>query len=215
MTEPKKPKQNTYEEARSLAWEALSARDPAEVASCGLVGLDDSGRIKVPFLADIFLIDITERRALFENESEVYPFLSVLILHYLVGAGKDSVSGEWISFREFEGGDAYFGSFTDRSLVPFKSAFENCPDLLAPAAGLLGGEPVEFGDIGMRVPVFPKLPLAVVLWRGDEEFPPEVNILFDKTANSILRTEDLAICGALTVSKLRKNAEKLFDAQGA
>ena len=59
------------------------------------------------------------------------------------------------------------------------------------------------------MPVFPKLPLAVVVWRGDSEFPPDVNILFDKTANTILRTEDLAICGALTVSKLRKNAEKI------
>ena len=59
------------------------------------------------------------------------------------------------------------------------------------------------------MPVFPKVPLAVVLWRGDDEFPPEVNILFDRTANSVLRTEDLAICGALTVSKLRKNAEKI------
>ena len=209
MTELEKPKQNTYEEARSLAWEALSARDSAEVAACGLVELDDSGRVKVPFLSDTFLVDIPARKVLFENEAEVYPFLSVLILHYLVGADKGAISGEWISFREFEGGDAYFGSFTDRSLVPFKNAFENRPDLLEPAAGPLGGEPVEFGDIGIRVPVFPKLPLAVVLWRGDDEFPPEVNILFDKSANSILRTEDLAICGALTVSKLRKNAEKL------
>ncbi len=212
MTELKKPKQNTYEEARALAWEALSGRAPADVAANALAGLDGAGRIEVPFLADIFLVDTAARKVLFENGSEVYPFLSVLILHYLVGAGEGSISGEWISFREFEGGDAYFGSFTDRSLVPLKNAFENHSDLLAPAAEPLGGEPIEFGDVGMRVPVFPRLPLAVVLWRGDEEFPPEVNILFDKTANSILRTEDLAICGALTVSKLRKNAEKLSKA---
>jgi hypothetical protein len=215
VTDLKKPEQNTYEEARALAWKALWGRDPAEVAADGLMGLDEDGLIKVPFLSDIFLVDIAARKVLFEGGPEVYPFLSVLILHYLVGAGKSSISGEWISFREFEGGDAYFGSFTDRSLVPLKNAFEDNPDLLRPAAEPLGGEPLEIGDVGMRVPVFPKLPLAVVLWRGDEEFPPEAGILFDKTANSILRTEDLAICGALTVSKLRKNAEKLSDAQGA
>ena len=212
MTEPKQPAQNTYEEARSLAWEALSAREPADVAASGLVELDDSGRIKVPFLADIFLVDVAARKVLFENESEVYPFLSVLILHYLVGAGDEPLAGEWVSFRVFEGGVAYFGSFTDRSLVPLKNAFEDNLDLLPAAAEPLGGEPLEFGDVAVRVPVFPKLPLAVVLWRGDEEFPPEAGILFDQTANSILRTEDLAICGALTVSKLRKNAEKLSKA---
>lgn len=212
MTELEKPTQNTYEEARALAWEALSGREPAKVAACGLVGLDESGRIKVPFLADIFLVDVAARKVLFENESEVYPFLSVLILHYLVGAGDEPLAGEWVSFRVFEGGVAYFGSFTDRSLVPLKNAFEGNPDLLPAAAEPLGGEPLEFGDVAVRVPVFPKLPLAVVLWRGDEEFPPEAGILFDQTANSILRTEDLAICGALTVSKLRKNAEKLSKA---
>ena len=205
----KKPQQNTYEEARSRAWTSLSERDPAVVCACGLVELDEAGRIKIPFLADIFLVDVTAEKVLFENESEVYPFLSVLILHYLVGVDEAPLAGDWISFREFEGGDAYFGSFTARSLVPLKNALGDTPDLLPPAAEPLGGEPVEFGDVAMRIPVFPKVPLAVALWRGDEEFPPEVSILFDKSANSILRTEDLAICGALTVSKLRKNVEKI------
>lgn len=206
----KPPQQNTYEEARELAWAALSERDLALVASSGLVELDEAGsRIKVPFLADNYIVDVGARRVLFESGAELYPFLSVLILHYLIGVDETPLSGEWISFREFEGGDVYFGSFTDRSLVPLKKVFGRRPELLPAAGDPLGAEPLDFGDVGRRVPVFPKVPLAVVLWRGDSEFPPEVNILFDKTANSILRTEDLAICGALTVSKLRKNAEKI------
>lgn len=210
MTEMKQPPQNTYEAARELAWATLQRRDPALIASHGLLELDESGgKIKVPFLVDKYLVDIQSRKVLFESGSEVYPFLSVLILHYLVGVDATPLAGEWISFREFEGGNAYFGSFTDRTLTPLRNAFGHDPDLLAPAAAPLGAEPIDFGDAGMRVPVFPKVPLAVVLWRGDSEFPPEVNVLFDKTANAILRTEDLAICGALTVSKLRKNADKI------
>ena len=206
----KRPPQNTYEEARKLAWAALEGRDPAQVASCGLLEMDEAtGRIKVPFLADSYFVDIQSQKVLFEGGSEVYPFLSVLLLHYLVGVDQTPLAGEWISFREFDGGGAYFGSFSDRTLNPLKTAFGHDPGLLAPAAEPLGGEPLEFGDVGMRVPVFPKIPLAVVLWRGDSEFPPEVSVLFDRTANSFLRTEDLAICGALTVSRLRKNAEKL------
>jgi len=209
MIEIKKPSQNTYEEARELAWKTLVERDPAHVAACGLLGLDGEGRIKLPFLADNFFVDIAERKVLFENGPEVYPFLSVLLLHYLVGVDDTPLADDWISFREFEGGDVYFASFTDRSLAPLKNAFGERPDSLPAAAEPLGAEPLGFGDVGLRVPVFPKVPLAVVLWRGDDEFPPEVNILFDRTANSILHTEDLAICGALTVSKLRKNAEKI------
>lgn len=213
MPPMKRPPQNTYEAAREIAWATLQQRDPATVAAHGLVELDEpGGRLAVPFLADRYFVDVTERKVLFENGSEVYPFLSVLLLHYLVGVDENALTGEWISFREFEGGDAYFGSFSDRTLAPLKNAFGHRPDLLPPAAAPLGAEPLDIGDVGLRIPVFPKVPLAVVLWRGDSEFPPEVNVLFDRTANSILRTEDLAICGALTVSKLRKAAEKIEKA---
>jgi hypothetical protein len=206
----KHPKQNTYEDALRLAWATLRERDPAMVTSHGSIELGEARRIRVPFLGDRYFVDLESQKVLFENGSEVYPFLSVLLLHYLVGVSETSLAGEWIPFREFEGGSAYVGSFTDRSLVPLRRAFGDRPDLLVPAGGPLGAEPLDLGDVSVRVPVFPKIPLAVVLWRGDDEFPPEANILYDKTANSILRTEDLAICGALTVSKLRKNAEKIM-----
>lgn len=206
----KKPPPNTYEAARELAWKTLETREPEKVASNGLLEIEQhSGRIVVPFLADRFFVDLVNKRVFFENGAEVYPFLSVLLLHYLTGVDERPLTGEWISFREFAGGDAYIGSFHNRSLVPLRNSFGDSPDLLPKAAEPLGAEALDFGDVGLRIPVFPKIPLAVVLWRGDSEFPPDANILFDKTANTILRTEDLAISGALTVSKLRKNAEKI------
>ncbi|MBI4831413.1 MAG: DUF3786 domain-containing protein [Candidatus Lindowbacteria bacterium] len=208
-----KPAQNTYEEARKLAWVCLRQRDPDKIARDGFLFHEEgTKRIVVPFLADRYFVDMQSQKVFFENGAEVFPFLSVLLLHYLVGVDETPLANEWISFREFDGGNAYFGSFNDRSLAPLKNVFGNQPDLLPEVARQLGAEPLDFGDVGVRVAVFPKVPVAVVMWRGDSEFPPDANILFDKTANHILRTEDLAICGALTVSKLRKNAEKLKKA---
>lgn len=206
----KRPQQNTYEAAREFAWGRLAEKDPATIASNGLLEYNAAaGLISIPFLADRYKVNLRAKKVMFENEAEVYPFLSVLLLHYLMGVDDRPLTGEWISFREFEGGDAYIGSFTNRTLLPLKNAFGHRPELLAKAAAPLGADQLDFGDVGLRIPVFPKLPLAVVLWRGDAEFPPDVNVLFDRTANSILRTEDLAICGALTMSRLRKNAEKM------
>lgn len=205
----KRPPQNTYEDALRLAWADLAGRTPGEIAAAGLLEMDQaSGAIKMPFLGDQYFVNIASRKVLFEHRADVYPFLSVLLLHYLVGVDDTPLAGEWVSFREFEGGDAYFGAFTNRSLVPLKETFGDNPDLLRPAAISVGGEPLDYGDVGVRVPVFPKVPLAVVLWRADSEFPPEANILFDGTANRFLRTEDLNICSALMVSKLRRGAEK-------
>jgi hypothetical protein len=205
-----RPLQNTYEDALQAAWERLREKDPAVIAANGLLEYEKAtGLIHLPFLVDNYKVDFAARKVMFANNQPVYPFLSVLLLHYLVGAPSRPLSGEWVSFREFEGGDVYIGSFTNRTLIPLKNTFGERPDLLEKAAGPLCAARLDFGDVGVRIPVFPKLPLAIVLWRGDEEFPPDVNVLYDKTANEILRTEDLAICGALTMSKLRKNAEKL------
>ena len=116
-----RPPQNTYEAAREAAWAALQQRSLALVAANGLLQLEEtSGRVIVPFLADRYFVDVRARKVFFENGSEVYPFLSVLLLHYLVGVTDKPLSGEWISFREFEGGEVYFGSFNDRTLIPLK-----------------------------------------------------------------------------------------------
>lgn len=205
-----RPPQNTYQDALRVAWRELEGKEPEKVAGDGLLSVDPSaGLIDIPFLGDHYKVDLAERKVMFENGQDVYPFLSVLLLHYLIGVSDRALTGEWVSFREFEGGDSYIGSFTNRTLIPLKNTFGDRPELLEKAAASLGASRLDLGDVGLCIPVFPKLPLAIVVWRGDEEFPPDVNVLYDKTANDILRTEDLAICGALTMSKLRKNAEKL------
>jgi hypothetical protein len=205
-----RPPQNTYQDALQVAWRELEGKEPDKVAADGLLTVDLSTRlIDIPFLGDHYKADLVGRKVTFENKQEVYPFLSVLLLHYLMGVSDRPLTGEWISFREFEGGDSYVGSFTNRTLIPLKNAFGDQPELLEKAAASLGATRLDFGDVGLCIPVFPKLPLAIVVWLGDDEFPPDANVLYDKTANDILRTEDLAICGALTMSKLRKNAQKL------
>ena len=41
--------------------------------------------------------------------------------------------------------------------------------------------------------LFPRLPILLQLWEGDDEFPPEVRLLYDTSASNYLPTEDLAV----------------------
>ena len=69
------------------------------------------------------------------------------------------------------------------------------------AAKLLGGVERSFGDASFEVEALKGIPLTYILW-GAEEFPAVANILYDESASNYLPTEDLAVLGELTTSRL-------------
>jgi hypothetical protein len=54
----------------------------------------------------------------------------------------------------------------------------------------------------MRAYFFPKLPIVIALWIGDEEVPASANILFDANAGNILPTEGLSVAAGVLVGRL-------------
>jgi len=50
----------------------------------------------------------------------------------------------------------------------------------------------------------PRVPLTVTLWLGDEELPPEGNIIFDSSITGYLPTEDITVLCEILVLKLVK-----------
>jgi hypothetical protein len=82
------------------------------------------------------------------------------------------------------------------------STFGRDLGLYLEVAARLGGEPQELGDAAARFLAFPLVPVTHVLWRGDEEFPPEANILFDETIAQHLPTEDIAALAGASVYRL-------------
>ncbi len=52
---------------------------------------------------------------------------------------------------------------------------------------------MNYGDIAVTIPAFSRVPITLVLWRGDDEFPPNANILFDSTILDYLSAEDVNV----------------------
>ena len=62
----------------------------------------------------------------------------------------------------------------------------------------MGGCKADYGDAAVTINGFKMVPVTIVLWRGDEEFPPRGNILFDSTIPEYLSTEDITVlCDAI------------------
>jgi hypothetical protein len=131
-----------------------------------------------------------------------------LILHYLLNASGEPLTGRTIDFRQVPEGSFYWSAFVSRAKNPLLSTFGQDLALYAKAAAALGGEPLPLGDAAARFMAFPRVPVTHVLWGGDEEFPPEATILFDETVPGYLPTEDIAALAGASVYRLMGAAHK-------
>jgi hypothetical protein len=130
----------------------------------------------------------------------------ILLLHYLHGAWSSrgaEIIGEWISFLEVPDGKFYLDAFHRRAKNPMVQAFGQRPELLVKLAGeVFGAESSDQGDVSVLVKALPLVPVALIIWKGDDEFPPEGNILFDRNILQILSAEDIAWLSGMVVYPL-------------
>ncbi|MDP2932320.1 MAG: DUF3786 domain-containing protein [Chloroflexota bacterium] len=117
----------------------------------------------------------------------------ILILHYFTLATGRPLSSKLITYKELPGGMTYLPTFTKRAIKPVVDNFGGEPRRLMDVAKELGGYRADFGDAGVTVNAFPRVPITYVLWRGDEEFPAQGNILFDSTVTDYLTIEDINV----------------------
>ena len=125
-----------------------------------------------------------------------------MILHYMLPEQAPEPSGRWVAYREIPGAAFYFSAFVKRAIEPLKKVFGQNVAGLVEASKVLHGKKVAPGDAAFEFMILPKVPLQVILWEGDDEFPAEANILFDQTVGDILSPEDAAWLAGMLVYRL-------------
>lgn len=204
MSQPKK--KVTYEAAISKAWEDLAVRNPQEVANWANVPWDsENSQFTLVFIGDEYQISSLKRTVQDRDGQDVYPFLAVLLLHYLVNVKDIEPQGKLISFRELEGGDVYYSAFCARAINPITDSFGSEAGVFREVGKRIGAELGSLGDNSIIIDVFPKIPVTIILWEGDDEVPPSSNMLFDVSIKEHLPTEDVAVIGGFVASVLIKN----------
>ncbi len=205
------PRIDDYKQALKLVSEKLSDKNPELVAriSGAEISRDKEGRAKLVLNTLNQKVSITWPDFLFSSqkaEAEIPIEQQVLYLHYLYGAWSSSgprTTGDWISFQEIPDGRFYMDAFQRRAKNPMVMTFGEKPELLLRVATeMYGAVPFNQGDVSVVVRALPLVPIALILWKGDEEFPPEGNILFDRTIVGILSAEDIAWLSGMVVYPL-------------
>lgn len=119
-------------------------------------------------------------------EEELDPFFYLMTLVYLTEAKETKPTHTWVSEKDLIGGSTFFRGPHGLQVGALEGLYGKDPSVFLTAGRRLGGSEILYGDKGFALEVFPKVPLAYVLWKGDEEFPPRVGVLFDSTIQSHL-----------------------------
>lgn len=172
-----------YDLAISKAWLELDA-------------IADSKKYSVNFLNDEYDINLEQRR-IFSLSCNVptQDFICVLLLHYLLKKikGLPSASGEWISFRQLDGGEGYYPAFKRRVIAPISKKYGRTPEAIYGLIDRFKAKRIQLADVGIVLETFKEVPVLIELWKADEEFGPEVNVLFDRNITHIFCTEDIVV----------------------
>jgi hypothetical protein len=197
------PRIDDYYNAATIAIEALRQAPRKDILKRS--GFEETADgIRVSFLNRTYLIGLPDFTFCdTASEPKEVPIQEqVLILHYLQAGGLQFPTGNWIAYREIQGASFYFSAFVKRAIDPLKKTFGANIQGLVRAAEHLGGQAIPAGDAGFEFRVLPRIPIQLILWEGDAEFPPEANILFDETIGDILSPEDVAWLSGMLVYRL-------------
>jgi len=176
-----------YEAALDKSWEVLAHDSKA-------------GIYTVKFLGDEYDIDLKDRKVIScASNLAAKDFTQILILHYLAKKinGLAELTRQWVSFKELSKVEGYGAAFRKRALEPIIHKYGANPENLLTALERLPGKKAQTADLSIVVEAFQGVPVLIELWAGDEEFGPEVNMLFDKSITDIFCTEDIAVLAGL------------------
>ena len=174
--------------------------DPQEMADrCALPF--DGKRFTIHLLGDTFTVshpdyDIQGDRAPTNPER-------ILFLRYLLDGKFTPPTGVFRTYREFPWGEVYLQQFTGRCIKRFAFSYNAKPDLLARIMARLPAHPVKMGDAGYELELMEGLSMQFILWLGDDEFPPNAQILFSENFKDAFTAEDMANIGDIVLNRMK------------
>ena len=127
------------------------------------------------------------------------------LLRYLLEGKSVMSTGNWLTFREMPWGELYIKPYTGRVLTRAAFTFGTRIDAFRKAAEKMGAVPVNHGDAGFRFPLIGDYEMQILVWEGDEEFPPNAQVLYSDNFAEGFAAEDRVVAGDILISAIKAN----------
>ncbi len=198
------PQKDDKSIAHKGLWQQLLQLEPQETAKrakCKYTAHPD--RYIVTLLNTEYAVNLSDKR-IFSVQSDLpevpATFIEQLcILAYLISARDLPLAGKLVRAEELPAGQFFFRGLHSLPTDKLAKAFGDCPERLYRITEQFAANKCEFGDASAELYVLPRVPIAMIIWAGDDEFDARASILFDQTAASQLPLDALLSAVRLAV----------------
>ncbi len=201
-------KRNNYEETKKRTQAVFLEYDQLRmIERFGLYA--DERWISFMFMGSACRVDrktgLVERADVISGEFVEADFNSAMTVYDLLcGSSEDAApSGEFVamsSLYSMHSAAAVFGEGI--SFQRQAQAFDRDPEKLKKAIKALGGTFIAGGDVCGEITVFCGLKVMVRFWQSDEDFPPQLQLLWDKNVLSFMHYETVWYANCALINDL-------------
>ena len=188
-----------------IHFQELSEQDPADVCRRALCTFDDMNQSYALFVWGVeyrifpyaFKID-----CVLQSTQCLPDYFYLFVIHYLLKSKEIDIRNEWISEKDIPGGTTFFRGPHEIPTNMISRRFDSNITDFKKRCEYLHGIPLDMADAAYVFKVTHRIPVAVLYWKGDDEFPAESKILYDRTitehlASDIIYALSVGICQRL------------------
>lgn len=190
--------------------------DPKEISEKTGFFYDEEKKVfTVVFMGSTYEISFPDYKISHkEDEKGVYPLeeamnAKIFMVRYLSEKAKAPSSGKFLTYREVPWGEVYFRQFQGRCLMRLAFSYGNKLEAFKKVMTAMGAKPLEQGDCAFELEFMEGFFIRLILWEGDDEFPPSSQILFTDNFAVTFAAEDLAVAGDICINMMKAVERKL------
>ena len=127
------------------------------------------------------------------------------LLRCLLEAKDVSWDGLWKTFREMPWGEMYNTPYTGRVLTRAAFTFGTRVAKFRAACEKLGAAPLNHGDAGFEFDFFGPYKIQILVWEGDDEFPPNAQVIYTSNFAEGFSAEDRVVAGDILIGHIKSN----------
>ena len=172
----------------------------------------EGGIFTLSFFGDVYKITWPEFSVSSDNEKafmlsdlKSQTFLIRILLEFKRTLG----TGNFKTFREMAWGEMYIEPFTGRCIKRAAFTFGTCVEDFKAAALKLGAKAESHADAAFKFEIMPGYFVQILVWEGDDEFPPNSQILYSDNFEASFAAEDRVVVAEMLITLIKLTMKEM------